>query len=160
MAIDFPELTSLCIFNDVCPDVVNLTDSDGVGVAGFLCSSDRLVGHFTDVGPSHHQQSTGGADGIRHPVGAGSHSRHGSDPHQFDFVFLDEPRHLLLADGLGIPIDQEHLMLRWSQGFENEHPEMGHVVPRHLVIGVIEQDIHRGWRPSKVRSEIKVCKMK
>ena len=67
---------------------------------------------------------------------------HGADAGEFDVVVTDEPGDRLLGHGLGVAVDEEHLVPGWCQSLKYEHPQMWHVVVCDFVIRVIKKDIH------------------
>ena len=43
---------------------------------------------------------------------------------------------------MGVPVDKKDFVLRGRKTLEQKHPEVGHEIARHAVIGTIEQDVH------------------
>src|ERR1700686_2126698 len=138
------ECTASSIVDDHGPSGIGFAKGDGIGVARTAVATERLVGHLGDVRASHHHRNTNRADGISHAVGLGDHSCHGANTDQSNIIVAHVLRDPSFIHRLGIAIYQKNLMSRRSERLKEEHPQMRHEIARDSVVGVIEEDFHRG----------------
>ena len=77
------------------------------------------------------------------PEDAGiDHSSHGADSHQSNVVLAHKLGNSCFIHRLGVAVDQQDLVTRWSERLQEEHPKVRHEVASDPVVGVVEKDFH------------------
>ena len=69
-------------------------------------SAERLIRHFGNVRPAHHDWHTRCANSVGHAVGLRDHPGHGADAYESDLLVAHILRDLRLIHRLGIAVDQ------------------------------------------------------
>jgi hypothetical protein len=89
---------------------------------------------------SHHHRNARGPQGICHLVSLPDHARHGANPHQADAILLDVFDELLAAQTPRVAVDEEHVVTRGRERFQEEHPEVRHEIVGDFVVRVVEKN--------------------
>ena len=118
--------------------VLRLPESHGIGMARSAATAQRFVRQLGDVGSSHHHLDAGGTEGVRCPVSARDHPRHGADTDQTDLPVLHEPDEAGVIHRLRVAIQEKHFVARRCARLQEEHPQMRHEVSGHAVVGIVE----------------------
>src|SRR6185312_801024 len=126
------------IRNQPGPDFICFSQSYRVGMTWPAVSAQRFVRQFSDVRTAHDYRNARSSHCISHSISLGYHPRHGADADQSDTFFLDITHQFLFIHRLGVAVDQDHLMLRRSQGLQQKHPEMRHEISSDTVIRVVK----------------------
>jgi hypothetical protein len=141
-SVDLFELIACCVLYYRWPRFISFTESDCVSVARPSISTKGLVRNFSNVRPTHHDPHTCQTNCISHTVGFFGHSGHCADPHQLDLLILHELNDFIVTHWTSISINQDHLVVSWSEGLEQKHPEVWHEVARDAIVWIVEQDFH------------------
>ena len=105
-------------------------------------AAESFVGKFRHVRTSHYNRHARSANSICDAIGLGNHPRHSADTHQADSLLFNEPHQILIVHWLGVPVDQQYLVFRRRQRFEQKHPQVRHEIPRHTIIRVVQKYFH------------------
>src|SRR6185295_10693192 len=126
--IDIFECAPGRIFNYPGPGFISFTKCDCVGMPGPSISTQRLVRNFGDVWTADHHRHACHTDRIGDSISFLNHSGHCADPNQLYLLLTHKPNYLVITHWTGIGIDQNNLVLRWSKGLQEKHPEVRHEV--------------------------------
>ena len=81
-------------------------------------------------------------DRISDSIGFLNHSGHCADANQLYILLTHKLNYLVITHWTGIGIDQNNLVLWWSKGLQEKHPEVRHEVASDAIIWIVEQDLH------------------
>src|ERR1051326_1564174 len=101
--------------NDFGPSLIGFTECYCIGVSRSAVMAPRLSRSFGYVWATHDYRNAGRAECVCKSVSTSNHSRHCSDTYETDLLLPRKPHQLLLVHGLGIAVDQQHFVLRWSE---------------------------------------------
>ena len=140
--IDFLQFAAGCVIHHLRPGFIGFAQSHSVGVARPAIAPQSFVGQLGDMRSAHHDFHSGGANRIRDAVGLGDHPGHGADADQVNLLVAHILGDLRFIHGLGIAVNQQNLMARWSERLQQKHPEVRHEIARDPIVGVIKQNSH------------------
>ena len=142
--VDFLQRAARRVFHDQRPGLIGLAQSHGIRVTRAAIPAERFAGDLGHVGAAHHHRHAHGANGVGDAVRLGDHAGHRADAHQRDLVVDHVPDQVLIAHGMRVAVDQQHLVVRGRQRLQQKHPQVRHEVPGHAVIGAIQEYLQRG----------------
>ena len=129
------------VLDNLGPRVVRFAQRDGIRMTRPAVAAERFIGNLGDVWTTHHDLGAGGANGVGHAIGTGSHAGHRADAGQLDVVGANIVAEFSLCHGLRITVDKKHLVLRRRERLEQEHPEVWHEVLGHAIVRTIQKNI-------------------
>ena len=119
------------------PGLIRLAQSHGIGVTRAAIPAERFAGDLGHMGAAHDDRHARGANGVGDAVRLGDHAGHGADPDQRDLVLDHILDQVGIAHGLRIAVDQQHLVVRRRERFQQKHPQVRHEVSGDAVVGAI-----------------------
>src|SRR5262249_25128607 len=88
--VDFFELTTHRILNNLRPGLISLAKRNSVGMTWSTVSAKRFIGHFSNMLSTHHHGNARSTNGIGDVIGARHHPSHGADADESDPLLANE----------------------------------------------------------------------